>query len=131
MHDPSYLRRSSLLSHTGAKVGLAAIFTAGIVTAVALRPTEAPVIEVQQAAAVHQTTVVPFAVPSVLVIPALAPPEAPEPDAAEPATPRALVPMINSACLLGGSCDWDDGFPATRRQAVPLADPARRGAPGW
>ena len=57
IHDPSYLRRSSLVSHTGAKVGLAAIFTAGIVTACTLRPTLATVIEVTHAAAAPQDTV--------------------------------------------------------------------------
>ena len=134
MHDPSYLRRSGLLSHTGAKVGLAAVFTAGIVTAIALRPARPPVIEVTQPAVVHQTTVLPFAVPSVVVIPAPAP-EVVEPVVAEPPALRALVPMINSACLLGGSCDWDDGFPAISADGTLLAikyipDDGGRGYPG-
>ncbi len=134
MHDPAYLRRAALVSHTGAKVGLAAVFTAGIVTAIAVRPAKAPVIEVKQAAAVHQTTVLPFAVPSVVVIPAPAPAVV-EPAVAIVPPPRALVPMIDSSCLLGGSCDWDDGFPAISADGTLIAikyipDDGGRGYPG-
>ncbi|MBA3452861.1 MAG: hypothetical protein H0T42_07210 [Deltaproteobacteria bacterium] len=137
MHDPTYLRRSSLLTRSGAKLGIAAVFAAGIVTAVALRPARAPVIEVKQPAAVNQTTVLPFAVPAVIVVPAPAPPPTAEPAIAVPPPPRALVPMIDSSCLLGGesSCDWDTGFPAISADGTLIAhqhspDDGGRGYPG-
>jgi hypothetical protein len=118
MHDPTYLRRTASLLR--GRLGVAALFAAGVITTLALRPTRAPVIEVRQPAAIHQTTVLPFAVPSVIVLPAPPPPPALEPEIAV-APPRALVPMINSSCLLGGSCDWDDGFPAISADGTLIA----------
>lgn len=48
------------------------------------------------------------------------PPPAPQPQVApepEAPPPRAMTPHLDAACILpdtdlGGSCDWDDGFPA-------------------
>lgn len=136
MHEPLDLRPSWIprpRARLLAAVGLAAVFASGIVTAIALRPAKAPVIHV--AAPTTQTTVLPFAVPSVVVLPAPAPPPAPEPVVAIPPPPRALVPMIDSSCLLGGSCDWDDGFPAISADGTLIAikyipDDGGRGYPG-
>lgn len=135
MHDPTYLRRPTLFARAGGKAGLATIFAAGVITAIALRPAKAPTIEVRQPAAAITTTVLPFAVPSVVVLPAPPPPPVPEPEAAIPLPPRALVPLIDASCLLSGSCDWDDGFPAISADGTliaikHMADDGGRGYPG-
>lgn len=139
LHDlrPAWIRRTR--AGLGLATGLAAIFAAGIVTTIALRPAKPPVIRV---AAPAQPTVVPFAVPSVVVLPAPAPPPPPappEPELVVTPGPRALVPTINPACATqqgsDTTCTWDDGFPAISADGTLIAtthvpDDGGRGYPG-
>jgi len=147
MHAPHDLRRPTLTPRTRGTIGLAAslaaLFGAGVVTTVALRPTSPPAVEVTQPISIQApataTMVVPFTIPSIVVLPAPSPPPAPEPGAVEPPTPRALVPSINTACVVNvdasGTCAWDDGFPAISDDGTLIAikyipDDGGRGYPG-
>jgi hypothetical protein len=154
MHEPTDLRRPMLLprprGRIGFAAGLAAIFSAGVISAVALRPARPPVIEVSpppvQVPVTH-STVLPFAVPSLIVLPAPAPPPplAPSPpEPIEPPAPRATRPLIDAACVLPNhgdgteddvACSWDDGFPAISADGNLIAskyipDDGGRGYPG-
>lgn len=144
MHEPVDLR-PSWIPRTQRRLGLvaclAAIGASGIVSVIALRPAKAPVIRV--AAPATQTTVMPLAVPSVVVItapaPVTPPAPAPEPEAPISIAPRALVPTINPACVTGddgdGTCTWDAGLPAISADGTTIAirdvpDDGGRGYPG-
>ncbi len=146
MHD---LHRPTLTSRRRATLGVAAalatVFGAGVVTTIALQRAKHPVVHVSAPA---QPMVLPFAVPSLVVVQAaapLAPPAlpaaAPPPAALEeplPVVPRALVPTVNAACVVSSedpTCAWDAGFPAVSADGSMIAirhipDDGGRGYPG-
>lgn len=143
MHD---LHRPTLTPRRRATLGLAAalatLFGAGVVTTIALQRTKQPVVHV---AAPAQPMVLPFAVPSLVVLPAALQPEPPAPPPPPPApeapptiAPRALVPTVNPTCASfsdASACTWDTGFPAISADGSTIAiryvpDDSGRGYPG-
>jgi len=145
MHD---LHRPTLAPRRRATIGLAAglaaIFGAGVVTTIAMQRAKHPVVHVTAPA---QPMVLPFAVPSLVVLPAATPPvpeppPAPEPppvpEPPPPTQPRALVPTVNAACVVNiddSTCAWDTGFPAISADGSQIAirhipDDGGRGYPG-